>query len=122
MAACDDYDGIVLWGNKQLDFLRRLQEYHYGIPCADWLRVVMMLVEMGYVRGASIKEPAVKSLNAVIGSLLCDALLDDVSGRRVTKPILVYENNEQPTIYEDTISMMNKSPGCFSCHLADTVD
>ena len=43
MAACDDYDDIVLWGNKQLDFLRRLQEYHYGIPCADWLRVVMIL-------------------------------------------------------------------------------
>ena len=63
MAACDDYDDIVLWGNKQLDFLRRLQEYHYGIPCADWLRVVMMLVEMGYVRGASIKEPAVRAVS-----------------------------------------------------------
>jgi predicted transposase YbfD/YdcC len=41
MAACDDYDDIVLWGNKHLKFLRGLQEYHYGIPCADWLRVVM---------------------------------------------------------------------------------
>ena len=41
MAASDDYDDIVLWGNKHLDFLRSLQEYHYGIPCADWLRVVM---------------------------------------------------------------------------------
>ena len=41
MAACDDYDDIVLWGNKHLTFLRGLQEYHYGIPCADWLRVVM---------------------------------------------------------------------------------
>ena len=41
MAACDDYDGIVLWGEKHLGFLRRLQEYHHGLPCADWLRVVM---------------------------------------------------------------------------------
>ena len=41
MAACDDYDDIVLWGEKHLDFLRSLQEYHYGIACADWLRVVM---------------------------------------------------------------------------------
>jgi hypothetical protein len=24
MAACDDYDDIVLWGNRHLDFLRRL--------------------------------------------------------------------------------------------------
>ena len=41
MAACDDYDDIVLWGNKHLEFLRGLQDYHFGIPCADWLRVVM---------------------------------------------------------------------------------
>ena len=41
MASCDDYDDIVLWGNKHLDFLRGLQDYHFGIPCADWLRVVM---------------------------------------------------------------------------------
>ena len=41
MAACDDYDDIVLWGKTHLAFLRRLAEYHFGIPCADWLRVVM---------------------------------------------------------------------------------
>ena len=41
MAACDDYDDIVLWGERHLGFLRRLQEFHHGIPCADWLRVVM---------------------------------------------------------------------------------
>ena len=41
IAACDDYDDIVLWGKKHLGFLKTLQEYHHGIPCADWLRVVM---------------------------------------------------------------------------------
>ncbi len=41
MAACDDYDDIVLWGERHLGFLRRLQEFHHGIPCADWLRVAM---------------------------------------------------------------------------------
>jgi len=45
MAACDDYDDIVLWGNRHLPFLRKLQEYHHGIPCADWLRVVMNRIE-----------------------------------------------------------------------------
>jgi predicted transposase YbfD/YdcC len=45
MAACDDYDDIVLWGKKHLDFLRGLQEYHHGIPCADWLRVVMNRID-----------------------------------------------------------------------------
>ena len=41
VAACDDYDDIVLWGKKHLVFLRSLQEYYHGVPCADWLRVVM---------------------------------------------------------------------------------
>ncbi|MGL5136409.1 MAG: ISAs1 family transposase [Beijerinckiaceae bacterium] len=45
MAACDDYDDIVLWGNRHLPFLRGLREYHHGIPCADWLRVVMNRIE-----------------------------------------------------------------------------
>jgi predicted transposase YbfD/YdcC len=45
IAACDDYDDIVLWGNEHLDFLRRLDEFHFGIPCADWLRVVMNRIE-----------------------------------------------------------------------------
>ena len=41
MASCDDYEDIVLWGENHLDFLRGLRDYHFGIPCADWLRVVM---------------------------------------------------------------------------------
>jgi predicted transposase YbfD/YdcC len=45
IAACDDYDDIVLWGNAHLSFLRRLAPYHWGVPCADWLRVVMNRVD-----------------------------------------------------------------------------
>jgi hypothetical protein len=32
MAACDNCDDIVLWGNRHLPFLRGLQEDHHGIP------------------------------------------------------------------------------------------
>ena len=45
ISACDDYDDIVLWGNAHLSFLRRLAPYHWGVPCADWLRVVMNRVD-----------------------------------------------------------------------------
>ncbi len=45
MTACDDDDDIVLWGNRHLPFLRGLLEFHHGIPCADWLRVVMNRIE-----------------------------------------------------------------------------
>src|ERR1700688_5203416 len=29
------------WGEAHLSFLRGFAEFHYGIPCADWLRTVM---------------------------------------------------------------------------------
>jgi len=45
ISACDDYDDIVLWGNAHLSFRRRLAPYHWGVPCADWLRVVMNRVD-----------------------------------------------------------------------------
>lgn len=41
IASSDDYDEIVDWGKAHLSFLRRFSEFHYGIPCADWLRAVM---------------------------------------------------------------------------------
>lgn len=41
IADCEDYDEIALWGEQRLSFLRSLSEFHFGTPCADWLRVVM---------------------------------------------------------------------------------
>ena len=41
IASGDDYDDIVDWGEAHLSFLRGFAAFHYGIPCADWLRTVM---------------------------------------------------------------------------------
>lgn len=45
IACGDDFDDIVDWGQAHLAFLRRFGEFHFGIPCADWLRVVMNRVD-----------------------------------------------------------------------------
>jgi predicted transposase YbfD/YdcC len=45
IANCDDYDDIVDWGKAHLSFLRGFAEFHYGIPCADWLRTVMNRID-----------------------------------------------------------------------------
>jgi predicted transposase YbfD/YdcC len=45
IASCDDYEDIVEWGEAHLDFLRRFLPYHHGIPCADWLRVLMNRID-----------------------------------------------------------------------------
>lgn len=45
IADCEDYDEIALWGHNHLDFLRGFSEFHFGTPCADWLRVVMNRID-----------------------------------------------------------------------------
>jgi predicted transposase YbfD/YdcC len=45
IASGDDYDDIVDWGEAHLAFLRGFSEFHYGIPCADWLRTVMNRID-----------------------------------------------------------------------------
>src|SRR6202790_3691345 len=41
IASGDDYEDIVDWGKAHLCFLRGFAEFHFGIPCADWLRCIM---------------------------------------------------------------------------------
>ena len=45
IASGDDYEDIVNWGKAHLCFLRGFAEFHFGIPCADWLRCVMNRID-----------------------------------------------------------------------------
>ena len=45
IANCDDYEDIVDWGEANLKFLRGFSDYHFGIPCADWLRSLMNRID-----------------------------------------------------------------------------
>ncbi len=45
IAGCDDYDEIADWGEARLEFPRRIQPYYWGVPCEDWLRVVMNRID-----------------------------------------------------------------------------
>jgi len=45
IASNDDYDDMVDWGETHLSFLRRFSEFHFGIPCADWLRTLMNRID-----------------------------------------------------------------------------
>ncbi len=41
IADCEDYEAIAAWGETRLDFLRRFQPYHHGVPSGRWLTVFM---------------------------------------------------------------------------------
>lgn len=45
IASCDDFDDIVAWGEHHLKFLRRISEFHHGIPCARWMRSLVNSID-----------------------------------------------------------------------------
>jgi predicted transposase YbfD/YdcC len=45
ICSCDDYEDIVDWGEARLDFLRLHLDFHWGVPCVDWLRTLMNRVD-----------------------------------------------------------------------------
>jgi predicted transposase YbfD/YdcC len=52
IANCDDYEDVVDWGEANLKFLRGFSEFHFGIPCADWLRALMNRIDPEVFSGA----------------------------------------------------------------------
>ena len=73
------------------------------------------LVQKGYVRGADVKEPAVKTLNSIIANLATDTLINQYTERQRDVIIQVYENNLSPTIYEDIESVKHRNLNCGTC-------
>lgn len=45
ICSCDDFDEIVAWGEHHLAFLRRFSEFHFGIPCERWLRIIVNRID-----------------------------------------------------------------------------
>lgn len=45
IASCDDFDDIAAWGEQHLDFLRRFAPFHYGVPCARWLCILLNRID-----------------------------------------------------------------------------
>jgi len=75
-----------------------------------------LTVQKGYVTGMAVKEPAVKTLNAIVASMAVERLLDHYVPDRRDVPILVYENNDSRAIYEDRMTMESRNAsGCALC-------
>ena len=73
------------------------------------------LAQRGYISGQEVKEPAVKTLNAMLATLAVESLINQYTERQAHTPILVYENNQQPCIYPDTESIVQRRKDCFYC-------
>lgn len=77
------------------------------------------LVTRGYVTGQEVKEPAVKTLNAMLAALAVDTLINQYTDRQPHVPVLVFENNRQPTLYADWDSVARRPKNCFTCGVGE---
>jgi molybdopterin/thiamine biosynthesis adenylyltransferase len=76
------------------------------------------LIRRGYVHGQHVKQPAVKTLNASVGALAVDILINQYTQRQPCVPIWVYEANEGFAIYPDQESLRNRNLSCIACYTA----
>ena len=70
------------------------------------------LVAKGYVSGMDVHEPAVKTLNTMLATMAVDTLVNQYTERQRDVAVLVYENNQYPTIYEDKASVDRRKATC----------
>jgi molybdopterin/thiamine biosynthesis adenylyltransferase len=73
------------------------------------------LVARGYVVGADVPEPAVKTLNSHVAALAVDVLVNQFTERVKHTPVLVFDGTHQPTIYADEDSVALRHKHCFDC-------
>ena len=73
------------------------------------------MVQKGYVRGADVKDPAVKTLNAMVATIATDVLINQYTERQKDQLVIEFENNECPVIYEDVDCIKRRRLNCHIC-------
>jgi len=77
------------------------------------------LVRKGYVTGQEVKEPAVKTLNSIVGAMAVDLLLNQFTQRQRHVPVVVYESNQLPAIYPEEQWQSHRQASCYFCTSQD---
>jgi predicted transposase YbfD/YdcC len=107
IASCDDYDDIAEWGAAHLNFLRSMSEFHYGIPCRDWIRVVMNRVDPAlfsacFQAWVAERWPGVPSLVALDGKTSRRSH-DDAAGRRALHLVSAFATDRHLVLGQEAV-------------------
>lgn len=107
IADCEDYDEIALWGRNHLEFLRRFSEFHFGTPCADWLRVVMnriapALFQACFTEWALALRPDAPRLIAIDGKTSRRSH-DRAAGRKALHLVSAWATTERLVLAQEAV-------------------
>lgn len=104
-------DKVCLNCLNRINYIAMAEESH---PSKE---IKSQLLSRGYVKGAKIKEPAVKTLNSMLATMSVNALINNYMDNKFQPPVLVYENNNYECIYEDKESVINRNKRCYTCDI-----
>jgi len=107
IADCDDYDDIADWGAAHLDFLRSMSDFHYGIPCEDWLRVIMNRIDPAlfsacFEAWVAERWPEAPSLVALDGKTSRRSH-DEAAGRRALHLVSAFATNRHLVLGQEAV-------------------
>lgn len=107
IADCDDYDEIAAWGRAHLDFLRGLSEFHFGVPCEDWLRALMNRLDPALFRAcfeawAAERWPTAPGLVALDGKTSRGSR-DDAAGRRALHMVSAFATDRNLVLGQEAV-------------------
>lgn len=107
IADCENYDEIALWGLNHRDFLGRFSEFHFGTPCADWLRVVVnridpALFEACFTDWALALRPDAPKLIAIDGKTSRRSH-DRAAGRKALHLVSAWATTERLVLAQEAV-------------------
>src|SRR6266700_3466861 len=107
IADSDDYEDIADWGEVNLDFLRTMSEFHYGIPCHDWLRMVMNRVDP-VLFSACFQAWAAERWPAAPGRVALDGKTsrrshDEAAGRRALHLVSAFATDRHLVLGQEAV-------------------
>jgi predicted transposase YbfD/YdcC len=107
IADCDDYDEIADWGEAHLDFLRGLSEFHFGVPCEDWLRALMNRIDPALFRACfeawvAERRPQAPGLVALDGKTSRGSR-DEGAGRRALHMVSAFATDRNLVLGQEAV-------------------
>ncbi len=108
IADCDDYDEIADWGETHLDFLRGLSEFHFGVPCEDWLRALMNRIDPALFRACfevwvAERWPVAPGLVALDGKTSRAAAATTLRGRRALHMVSAFATDRDLVLGQEAV-------------------
>ncbi len=102
-------DGLCLNCLNRIDPLELAKESHPDEEIRN------QLVQKGYVEGMDVKDPAIKTLNALVSGIATDVLVNQYTERHRDQHVIRYEDIDGPAVYEDKQALRQRKRTCYLC-------